>query len=237
MRSDRALDQNLRTVLGRGDPGAGCPMAESWIELLQGELPSERAEELRGHLEICSECAGVAAQARRFLIAMGELAERPARGAALRGGLGLAAALAVLAIGLLYLFGGERRTPLGAVERLAAALEVAAPPAPSAATDRAGLIYRGTAGESPGAAALAGALAPYRERRFADACVALTKHGGEFPEDREARFLAAVACLKAGELDRADTLLASLAAVVGDRQQDARSLLESLRRARREDDP
>jgi hypothetical protein len=208
-----------------------CPEPERWIELLAGRLDATEAERLRRHLEGCPSCAATARDARQFLVAMGELPDssvaRPARP------LLVAAAAAVALIGTVVVLKttGERKPALDPVAELAAALEVAAPPVTETGSVESELVFRGE-GDSERASSLEAALAPYRKRDFARACAALDLHARHFSGDREARYLGAVACLKGGAVDRAEGMLAALAASPGDRRDDARGLLERLRQAR-----
>jgi hypothetical protein len=212
-----------------------CPEEERWVELLTGRLAAAEEERLRQHLEVCPLCAATARDARLFLVAVGELAEgrlgldRRQRVRLL--GFAAAVALAVVGTGVLLKTGVGRRPAPDPVARLAASLEVPAPPAVEDGSVADELVFRD--GEDGGrASSLAAALVPYRNRDYVLACGALALHGKRFADGREARYLAAVACLKSGEADRADALLSALAAAPGDRRDDARSLLDRLRQAR-----
>lgn len=231
-----ALESALRCTLRSRTASSACPPETSWLALLSHALTPEEAEALRRHLGECSTCAAVAADARRFLLAM----DAPGSGVShsrswwwALGSVAAAAAVAVIAwtAGLLGERGATRSAPVGLAE-LAASLELPAPPAEGAESSPGTLVYRGRV-DPEAIRSLTAALAPYRGRQFADACRALAEHGRSFPEDREARFLAAVSCLEARELDQSEALLASLAAVAGDRRDDARALLDRLRAARR----
>jgi TolA-binding protein len=209
-----------------------CPEEERWIELLTGRLDAAEQERLRQHLEECPSCAATARDARQFLVAMGELAD-PRRVTQRSRLLVLAAAVALAVVGTAVLLktGVGRRPAPDPVAELAATLDVAAPAEADAGSVDSELVFRGEGG-SERVSSFAAALAPYRSRDYPSACAALALHGRRFPEDREARYLGAVACLKAGKVDRAEALLAALAAAPGDRRDDARSLLGRLRRAR-----
>jgi hypothetical protein len=211
--------------------GQPCPEAERWIELLRGRLDAAEEELLRQHLEGCPACAATARDAHQFLVALGELA--PSRRSARRPwALGVAAALALVAVGTaVRLRTAEwRRLAADPVAALAAELNVPAPPVPEPSSVDSELVFRGE--EDERARSLAAALVPYRQASFTRACTALAAHGGRFPTDREARYLAAVACLKAGDADHADALLAGLSGSAGDRRADAGALLGRLRQAR-----
>ncbi|MFN7941975.1 MAG: hypothetical protein U0X73_10255 [Thermoanaerobaculia bacterium] len=233
---NEAFDAELRRLLrGRGtradDPD--CPREERWIALAAGEAAADEADLLRRHLEGCAACAATAADARRFLLAMGST--RPAPTFARSGRRVLIALAASLAIaGIAWLIGDPRWRPApDPIAELVATLEL--PAAPESESTAGGVTLRG-AEISAASRSLAAALVAYRDRRFAAACDGLADHGRRFPADREARFLAAVSCLEARELDRAEALLASLAAVAGDRRDDSRRLLDRLRAARRDAD-
>jgi hypothetical protein len=220
--------RQLPAAEGRGP----CPEEERWVELLTGRLDATEEERLRQHLEDCPSCAATARDARQFLVAMGELAESPRAGRrSLVLGLAAAVVLAVVGTAVLLKSGVGRKPAPDPVAELAASLEVAAPAEPDPGSIDAELTFRG-AGDGERARSLAAALGPYRSRDYGTACSALAIHGHRFSQDREARYLGAVACLKAGKVDRAEALLAALAASPGDRRDDARSLLGRLRGAR-----
>ena len=235
------IDVELRRHLSRAPRDADCPADERWLALVAGELDAGGAEALRQHLEGCASCAATAAEARKFRLAIGarspwspwstrstwSTADTRRRG--IRWAVGFAALVALAAAPWLLRFGSPHFEP-GAIHELVTALEVSPPPS----RDEPGgsdLVFRAGA-DSAAARAFAAALGSYRDRRWTAACRTLGEHGQRFPEEREARFLAAVACLKAGELDRSEALLAALAAVAGDRRDDARALLDRLRTAR-----
>jgi hypothetical protein len=213
-----------------------CPEEERWVELLTGRLAAAEEERLRQHLEICPLCAATARDARLFLVAVGELAESPLvfdrRHRTLVLGFAAAAALALVGSAVLLKTGAWRRPAPDPVARLAAAVEVPAPGGVDNGSVAEELLFRDGEDRSGRASSFAAALVPYRNRDYALACGALAVHGKRFADDREARYLAAVACLKSGEADRAEALLAALAAAPGDRRDDARSLLHRLRQAR-----
>ena len=220
--------RQLPATEGRGP----CPEEERWVELLTGRLDAAEEEQLRRHLEDCPSCAATARDAGQFLVAMGELAA-PVRARRRSLAVGLAAGVALVVVGTAMLLktGVGRRPAPDPVAELAASVEVAAPAEPDPGSIDAELTFRG-AGDGERARSLAAALAPYRSRDYGSACAALAIHGHRFSEDREARYLGAVACLKAGKVDRAEALLAALAASPGDRHDDARSLLGRVSRAR-----
>jgi hypothetical protein len=228
------LDPELRRLLRDRAPRGerpDCPRAERWIALLSGEVAADEAERLRRHLGECAACAATAADARRFLLAMGGARTAPTLARPGRRVLGaLAATVAIAGVAWLIRDAPWRSAP-DPIAELLATLEP--PAAPEGEATPGGPVFRG-AESSAASRSLAAALEPYRDRRFAAACDALADHGRRFPADREARFLAAVACLEARELDRAEGLLASLAAVAGDRRDDARRLLDRLHAARRD---
>lgn len=230
-----ALQGALRRALRSRTASSACPPETSWLALLSKELTPDDAEMLRRHLGECSRCAAVAADARRFLRAMGGSESGVPHPRSWWWGIGSVAAAAAVVVlawtaGLLREHGAELAPD--ATAELVAAIELPAPPAVGEESSPGKLVYRG--GVDPESIrSLTAALAPYRGRQFAAACRALAEHGRSFPADREARFLAAVSCLKARELDQSEALLASLAAVAGDRRDDARALLDRLRTARR----
>lgn len=237
MSRDEAIDRAVRQALADERPRSVCPAEERWVALALGEVAAPEAGALHDHLEACARCATSARDARRFLAAMELLPSSAGRSIA-RHSLALASAAALVGVGLLVLLdaggrGSERQTHR-AVERLVAELTIAAPAPAARGGVEEELVYRGP-GAGERAAALEQALVPYRESRFRDACAGLIEHGRRFPADREGRFFAAVACLEAGDLERADELLAELAASVGDRRDEALALRARLRRAREED--
>jgi len=209
--------------------GGDCPSEALWVELLQGDLEDTAAEALRAHLVDCPKCATTARDARRFLAAIGPAGRRTRR-LSDRRVLVVAAAGVLVAFGLGFFLVRAERAADAAVERLIAELEVALPQGGAPGSLGSELVFRGGGGE-PGNER-SKALQAYRERRWETACTALDREGRSPPDERELRFFAAVACLKAGELDRADGLLASLAAVEGGRRDAAREMLDELRRAR-----
>ncbi len=235
MRPDDDLDEALRDVLrATAQKSSECPPEAGWLDLLQGKLEAEPAEALRRHLAECPDCAATARDARRFLAALGEPIGQEARAPGRRW-LALAAAVALMAAGLgLWSARVERRAD-DPVARLIAELETTVPAGPLAEAGEPDLTYRGV--ESDSAQLRAAALKAYRERRWSTACEALERAGRGSSDERELRFLAAVSCLRAGDLDRADALLASLAAREGDRHEAARELLSRLRRARSAGEP
>lgn len=226
--SDRELGEALRAREERAD--ADCPAAERWLDLLAGRIAGDEAERFRRHLADCSRCTAAALDARRFLIAFEQPIARAAERRPIRWRIAAAAALVAGIVGLLVFFGDEERAPAGAVERVIAELDLPAPDLAGGGASDPDLVYRGGASER--GASLDEALAPYRAHRFGDACIALDEHARRFPADREGRYFAAVACLEAGELERADERLAALAASAGERREEARELLARLRRAR-----
>jgi len=234
MSRDERLDELLRQTLRARDERAQCPPEGVWLDLVEGRIEGAEAEALRTHLTACATCAGTARDAHRFAAAFAGAERRSTRPAWLPRALAAAAVLAV-AVAALVLLSGRTGTPRSrAVERLAASLDVPAPEPEATAPSDAELAYRGAAPDEL-AASLDAALAPYRERRYAPACAAPAAHARRFPADRTGRYYAAVACLEAGELERADELLAGLAANAGERRDEAHQLLERLRRARDED--
>lgn len=235
MTTDDPIDVELRRLLRRALRSSACPPDERWLALSAGELAAEEAETLRRHLGDCAACAGVAADAQRFLRAMD--APRPAaqrvrlqRWVIAAGAAAAAAAVIATAVGLGWP-AVSRRAP-DPVADFVAELEPPALPAAGGDATADELVYRGSE-SSTAQSSRDAALTPYRVREYAAACRALAEHGQRFPADREARYLGAVACLKAGEVDRGEGALASLAAVAGERREDARALLEGLRSARR----
>ena len=237
-----ALQSELRRVLTGRTTGSDCPPAARWIALLSRETTAAEAENLRRHLGECAECTATAADARRFLLAMGVLETTATPVSSRRWAIAALAAAAAAAVvagaAVLLRVGAGTAAPQTppTVVAFVAAFEPPPPPALAEESPVGGMVYRGaTSLESSRSLALA--LTPYRARQYAAACRSLAEHGQRFPADREARFLAAAACLKAHELDRAEALLASLAAVAGDRRDDAHALLESLRAARRSESP
>lgn len=226
------IDAELRRHLARAPREADCPPAERWLALVAGELHGDESEGLRHHLEGCAACAAVAADASRFLRAMDSPTPLAPRLRFQWQAIVAAAAVAALAVAIGWTWRAVARSAADPVASFVAGLELPAIPAGGGEMHGDGLIYRST-GTSTAQQSLEAALAPFRGREFAAACSALAEHVRRFPADREARFLAAVACVKARELDRAEALLASLAAVAGERRDDARELLERLRAARR----
>ena len=221
---DRELKTMLRSIASRTD----CPPEDQWIDLLRGELDEAVSEKLREHLEACPECAATARDARGFLLALNGNVALPRRSARVRSAAWLAAASVILAAGALFWLGRDERPGESAVARWAAALDVPAPDEAEGSSVDSELVYRsGAASQHERGHTVT--LAPYRAGRWLEACEALAAHGKDFPQERESRFLAAIACLKAGELARAEALLASLAAVEGERREAARELLERLR--------
>ncbi len=230
-----AENEALRRTLRSRTAGSACPPETSWLALLSDELTADEGEALRRHLGECSTCAAVAADARRFLLAMDSPRSGPSRSRSWWWAIGsVAAAAAVVAVAWAAGLIGERRARPApdALAELVASLELPAPPAGGADASPGTLVYRGRV-DPDAIRSLEDALAPYRTRQFAEACRALAGHGRSFPADREARYLAAISCLEARELDQAEALLASLAAVAGDRREDARALFDRLRAARR----
>lgn len=226
------IDAELRRHLSRAPRDADCPPAERWLALVDGELASAEAEELRRHLEGCAACAALAADAARFLQAMSSPTPLASRLRFKWSAVVAAAAVAVLAVAVGLTWIRVARTAVDPVATFVAGIELPAIPAVGGGMHGDELVYR-SAGTGTAQQSLEAALPAYRGREFAAACIALVDHARRFPADREARFLAAVSCLKARELDQAEALLASLAAVAGERRDDARALLERLRAARR----
>ncbi|MEK7315274.1 MAG: hypothetical protein AAB011_03770 [Candidatus Eisenbacteria bacterium] len=225
-----SLNRDLLAAFAAAPPAGPCPPETIWIALLSGELEAPATEALRGHLARCAACVETATDARLFLDSVAPPRAHRSPAARFRVAGAIAAGLIALVASVLLLQRAPP-SPERALAELVAALDV---PAPAIGPFDAGdseLAYRG--GE-PGAAdrSLASAVLPYRERRWGDACSALAEHGRQFPRQREARYLGAVACLKAGETARAEAMLASLAAVSGERREEARALLERLQRAR-----
>lgn len=229
-------DVELRSLLRRLPPSRDCPPEERWLELAAGELAVGEVEVLRSHLADCAACTAAAADARRFHLAMAPPEPARPRARFRRWAVGAAAAAAAVAVIATAVGLARRPVARAAADPVAAFVEVLEPPAlPASGGDPVAdeLLYRGDT--SPAARhSLAAALTPYRVRDFAAACRTLAAHGERFPADREARYLAAMACLKTGELDRGEALLASLAASAGERRDDARQVLERLQRARRD---
>ncbi len=234
MKRDDPLVRELREALSTADPRSDCPEEAVWLELVAGRVGGVPAERLREHLAHCADCAAVAGDARRFQIAFEDPGARAASHR--RRLLGLSAVAAVLLATLALVFVATRsERPAGqAVERLLAELDLPAPDVAGAGSIDRDLVYR-SGDPTERAGSREAALAPYREGRFGDACTALVEHGQRFPGDREGRFFSAVACLEAGQLERADDLLGALAASAGERRDEARELLDRLRRAMAED--
>jgi hypothetical protein len=228
--NDHLSDRELGEALRAREEHAGCPSEERWLDLLAGRIGGAEADRLRQHLADCSRCTEAARDARRFLIAFEQPIARAAERWPIRWRIAAAAALAAGIVGLLLFFGDRERAPAGAVERLIAEIDLPAHDLAGGGAGEPDLVYRGGASER--GASLDEALAPYRARRFGDACTALDEHARRFPADREGRYFAGVACLEAGELERADERLAALAASAGERREEARELLARLRRAR-----
>jgi len=236
LRPTKETDQRVREALPERAPSDRCPSEERWVDLLLGDLEAGQAEALRTHLESCAACAKAAGEAQKFLAVFSDQNVAPARFGARRWALLVAAATVVMVFGVVLTSRRQPVVSLSAVERFAAAIEVPLPEGALADPVESELVYR--EGDIGGrSASLAGALVPYRERRYAEACAALADHASRYFADRETRYLAAVACVEAGALDRADALLASLAATAGERRDDAHELLVGLRRARSEDGP
>jgi hypothetical protein len=225
------MDLELRRLLRRSLPISACPADDRWLALVAGELASGEAEELRRHLEGCAACAAVAADASRFLRALDSSRPHAARVRFKWRAIVAAAAVAVVAVAVGLMWRPVTRTAVDPVATFVAGLEPPVIPDVGGEMEGDALVYR-SSGTSAAQLSLEAALASYRGRDFATACSALSGHVRRFPADREARFLAAVSCCKARELDRAEALLASLAAVAGERRDDARELLERLRAAR-----
>jgi len=213
MNREDSLDRTLAEAL-HARSVAGCPGEEALLAFFRDRLPEAESEAIREHLARCASCVALARDAREFL---GAMDPAPQGSRPFGYWLAAAAALAVLALGLLFVAKSRPVAPAPRpVPQIAASASTnpwkdlavnPAPYRPVAPEDE--LLYRSD--EPPPGDGLAEAMSPYVRGDYAAAEAALALLLDAHPGHGAASFYRGVCLLLLGKPEEAAPLLRSAA--------------------------